>query len=89
MTPVVYVWISGHPKGILSLFFSFLGTVAFIFVFHVLHRKRAEAKKAEFVAAGGDPSGITQWMFGAMPGRTLPDGTWAWTSISDRYTDCS
>lgn len=88
MTPVAYVWISGEPKGVISLAFFFIGAAVFIAFFYFMHGRRADMKKAEFIAAGGDPTGITRWMFGAMTGRTLDDGSWEWTTPpSEGYGD--
>ncbi|MET1033848.1 MAG: hypothetical protein ABWX68_01245 [Arthrobacter sp.] len=41
--------------------------------------RAGRGKREDFRRAGGDPSGISTAMFGAMRGERLPDGTWAWT----------
>lgn len=88
ITPVAYVVIGGNPKGVVSLTFAVIGAVGFFFIFRALHLRHARKRKAEFVAAGGDPEGITLWMFGSMPGQTLPDGRWQWINPpSDGYGD--
>lgn len=46
------------------------------FLFH-----RGFRKRKDFVSAGGDPTGMSLWMFGSMGGKLLADGTWQWEKL--------
>lgn len=56
----------------------FLGALVLYVPYHFY---RGARKKKQFIAAGGDPTGITLWMFGSMGGQLLKDGTWRWKII--------
>lgn len=43
---------------------------------------RQHFKQARKKRAGGNPTGMTPWMFGAMTGRITEDGVWEWYSPS-------
>lgn len=58
----------------------FLGALVLYVPYHFY---RGARKKKQFIAAGGDPTGITLWMFGSMGGQLLKDGTWRWKIIVD------
>jgi hypothetical protein len=75
---VLYVWLSGDPVGMISILCFILGAGIGAAVFFPLHFRYAKRKRAEFISVGGDPTGITLFMFGAMGGRRLPDGSWEW-----------
>lgn len=80
-TAVLYAWLSWQgdgPVGMVSILCFILGAGIGAAVFFPLHFRHAKKKRAEFVAAGGDPTGITPFMFGAMGGRRLKDGSWEW-----------
>jgi hypothetical protein len=77
-TAVLYVWLSGDPVGMISILCFILGAGIGVAVFFPLHFRYAKRKRAEFISVGGDPTGITLFMFGAMGGRSLPDGSWEW-----------
>jgi hypothetical protein len=53
------------PVGLISILCFILGAGIGAGVFFPSHFRYAKKKRAEFVAAGGDPSGITPFMFGA------------------------
>lgn len=75
---VLYVFISGDPIGFLSVTFFVLGCGAGLAVFFPSHFRYARKKREQFVSAGGDPTGMTLFMFGAMGGRLKEDGSWEW-----------
>jgi hypothetical protein len=83
---VGYVFLSnviiGRPIGILSVLFFVLGCGLGLGLYLPEHFKVARKKRAEFVRAGGDPAGITPWMFGAMRGSITEDGVWKWYTPS-------
>ena len=83
---VGYVFLSnlvfGRPYGVLSILFFVLGCGLGLALHLPDHFKRARKKREDFVRAGGDPSGITPWMFGAMGGRITEDGVWEWYTPS-------
>lgn len=83
---VGYVFLSnlliGRPFGILSILFFVLGCGLGLALYLRGYSNRAREKRDEFVRAGGDPTGITLWMFGAMTGRIAEDGAWEWYTYS-------
>ena len=83
---VAYVLIGGNPKGWVSVLFFVIGCAVGVAVFFPSHFRYARKKRAQFISVGGDPTGITPWMFGAMGGRILKDGTWEW-NFPDSYGD--
>lgn len=47
------------------------------------YMRRLGAKvKAEYVAAGGNPEGTSDLLFGQVVGKTMPDGRWKWPEPS-------
>ena len=75
---VIYVFVSGNPIGYLSVAFFILGCGAGLAVFFPSHFRYGRKKRAQFVSAGGDPTGMTLFMFGAMGGHLTKDGEWEW-----------
>ena len=79
ISAVAYVFISGrHPVGALSVLFALVGMVAATAAFFPLHFRRGRKMREKFISAGGDPAGMTLFMFGAMGGHVRSDGTWEW-----------
>jgi hypothetical protein len=74
--------IFGRPYGILSILFFVLGCSVGLGWYLPEHFRAARKQREDFVKAGGDPTGITPWMFGAMGGRINEDGVWAWYTSS-------
>ena len=74
----MYVWFSGSPQIMVSALLFVIGAALGLAGFFPLHLREGRIKKAKFIAAGGDPTGMSVLMFGAMSGRALPDGTWEW-----------
>lgn len=60
-------------------------TTGVLFVFYHLHR--GYRKRKDFITAGGDPTGMTLWMFGSIGGKLLADGTWQWKKLSPARED--
>ncbi|WP_395399414.1 hypothetical protein ACHMXB_14625 [Arthrobacter sp. UC242_113] len=52
-----------HPIGIISILFFVVGCVIGLGLYLPDHFHRARKKRGEFVKGGGDPTGITPWMF--------------------------
>jgi|GEM_PF-3050567 len=72
----------GPPLGIFSILFFVLGCGLGLGLYLPEHFRAARRTRTEFVRAGGDPTGITPWMFGAMSGKITEDGVWEWYSSS-------
>jgi len=72
-----------HPIGILSILFFVLGCGLGLGLYLPAHFSSARKKRDMFVSVGGDPTGITPWMFGAMGGSITEDGMWEWYTPSD------
>jgi hypothetical protein len=83
---VGYVFLSnlfiGRPNGILSILFFLLGCGLGLGLYLPAHFSSARTKRDMFVSVGGDPTGITPWMFGAMGGSITDDGEWEWYTPS-------
>jgi hypothetical protein len=75
---VIHVFASGNPIGYLSVAFFILGCGAGLAVFFPSHFRHARNKRAQFLSAGGDPTGMTLFMFGAMGGHLTKEGGWEW-----------
>jgi hypothetical protein len=75
-------------KDILRIIPFFLTSIALTIVLFVLYNLyRGHRKKKQFISAGGDPEGITLWMFGSMGGSLLADGTWRWKKEEEAKKD--
>ena len=80
---VGYVFLTDrHPIGILSIVFFMLGCGLGVGLYLPAHFNSARKKRDMFVRVGGDPTGITPWMFGAMGGSITEDGLWEWYTYS-------
>jgi hypothetical protein len=80
---VGYVFLTDrHPIGILSIGFFMLGCGLGVGLYLPAHFNSARKKRDMFVRVGGDPTGITPWMFGAMGGSITEDGLWEWYTYS-------
>ncbi|MFC8409840.1 hypothetical protein [Arthrobacter sp. NPDC057259] len=80
---VGYVFLTDrHPIGILSILFFLLGCGLGVGLYLPAHFSSARTKRGMFVRVGGDPTGITPWMFGAMGGSITDDGEWEWYTPS-------
>ena len=80
---VGYVFLTDrHPIGILSTVFFMLGCGLGVGLYLPAHFNSARKKRDMFVRVGGDPTGITPWMFGAMGGSITEDGLWEWYTYS-------
>ncbi|GAB5079410.1 hypothetical protein [Arthrobacter sp. AD-310] len=83
---VGYVFLSnliiGRPYGVLSILLFVLGCGIGLVLYLREHFRVARKKREDFVRAGGDPTGITPWMFGAMSGRINDEGVWEWYTSS-------
>lgn len=80
---VGYVFLTDrHPIGPLSILFFMLGCGLGLGLYLPAHFSSARKKRDMFVSVGGDPTGVTLWMFGAMGGSVTDDGAWEWYTPS-------
>ena len=56
-----------------------IGSIVSITLYIPYHLRKGRKKRAEFISAGGDATGISTFLFGSMGGRILPDGRWEWS----------
>lgn len=76
---LAYVFISGDPTAFWTITTAIVGALIGMSMYFPSNLRDGRRKKREFIAAGGDPTGITDHMFGSMAGRKLPDGSWEWS----------
>lgn len=72
----------GLDDGYALMGFSALGAVPFVWWFLKYMQRRGVKVKAEYVAAGGNPAGTSDLLFGQVIGKTMPDGRWKWPEPS-------
>ena len=82
----VLMFSRGLPFDAVSLFLIAFGAAAGFTTFYLTHFKYAKRQKAAYVAAGGDPTGITLFMFGAMGGKVVEGGLWQWHDPSSDFS---
>lgn len=70
----------GLPFDGVSLFLIGLGIAAGFITFSLTHFRYAKKQKAAYIAAGGNPTGINLFMFGAMGGKVIAGGLWQWNN---------
>jgi hypothetical protein len=90
--PPLFMVIFTYNRQMLSMLpgiMAFSGSLSLLLVIPFLFH-RGYKKKKDFIAAGGDPTGINLWMFGSMGGKLLENGTWQWQKMApvreDYYT---
>lgn len=69
----------GEPRGDIAITLIALGAILGMSVRLPVHLRNGQKKRREFIAAGGDPTGISLLQFGSMGGQVLPDGRWQWS----------
>lgn len=79
---LLYVWIVGEPTGGWTIFWAVIGALIGMSCYFPMNKRSGKIKRQEFISAGGDPTGITDHMFGGMGGHPRSDGTWQWTRPS-------
>lgn len=78
--PLPYVfWFSSEPSSTVSGTLSIIGAVIGMALYFPHNLRAGRNKRREFIAAGGDPTGISLLQFGAMGGHRLDDGRWQWS----------
>lgn len=78
--PMPYVfWFSDDPLGSVAAAFAIAGAIIGMALYFPAQVRHGRKKRREFIAAGGDPTGISLRQFGVMGGRSLPDGRWQWS----------
>lgn len=82
LLPMPYTFIAEDPQMNVFLIFVGIGAAIGMSLYFPHNRRNGRIKRREYVRAGGDPTGITDHMFGAMGGYQRPDGKWQWTSPS-------
>lgn len=77
--PMPYTfWFSDEPSTNTMLVLALIGAVIGIAIFIPISLRNGKRKRAEFISAGGDPTGIKLHQFASMGGEILPDGRWRW-----------
>ena len=83
LLPMPYVfWFTDEPSGSIALTLAIIGAVIGMAWYFPAQVRAGRKKRREFIAAGGDPTGISLRQFGVMGGRRLPDGRWQWSTES-------
>ncbi|MCU1566500.1 MAG: hypothetical protein JWQ56_1437 [Pseudarthrobacter sp.] len=80
--PLIYSWIVGEPTGGWAIFWALIGALVGMTYYFPSNKRSGRIKRREFISAGGDPTGITDHMFGGMGGYRRKDGSWQWSSPS-------
>lgn len=80
--PMPYAFIAAEPEAGWVIAFAVVGALIGMAFYFPANLRSGRIKRREFVRAGGDPTGITDHMFGAMGGHQRPDGRWQWASPS-------
>jgi hypothetical protein len=80
------MFLRGLPFDFLSASVTALGALVALGIFIPKNLQYARRQKAAYMSAGGDPTGISLFMFGAMGGKVRPDGIWEWRSKHDDYS---
>jgi hypothetical protein len=81
--PLIYDWLFPSSEDNFKLLLAFIGGVIGMAIYLPLNLRSGRRKRAEFVSAKGDPTGINDYMFGVMGGRKFEDGGWEWTPPED------
>lgn len=74
----VLMFSRGIPFDGVSLVLVGLGITAGLVTFALTHFRYAKKQRSAYIAAGGNPTGITLFMFGAMGGKVIAGGLWQW-----------
>lgn len=74
-------------KSLLFIPFMPLSFLFSLILYVPYHLYKGFHKKKQFIASGGDSTGITLWMFGSMGGQLLKDGTWQWKKLPPARDD--
>lgn len=92
ITPIAALTANTADLTLTMASFLPVSIVITVTLFLPYHFYRGHRKKKDFISAGGDPTGITLWMFGSMGGKLLADGTWQWKQmppLKEDYYDSS
>lgn len=77
--PLLYVWIIPEPTGGWAIVCAAIGALIGMSMYFPHNLRDGRIKRREYVKAGGDPTGISDHMFGAMGGCENKDGQWQWS----------
>ena len=64
--PLIYVLVTGQRETTMT---SLVSAVIAMLAFAPLYFKHGVSQRKQFIANGGDPTGMNLWMFGAMGGE--------------------
>lgn len=87
ITPIAALMANTADQPLTMALFLPVSIAITVALFLPYHFYRGHRKKKDFIAAGGDPTGITLWMFGSMGGKLLADGTWQWEQLPSSKED--
>lgn len=76
---LLYVWISPEEEAGWLILWTAIGASIGMSMYFPQNLRSGRIKRREYIKAGGDPTGITDHMFGAMGGCQNPDGQWQWS----------
>lgn len=79
--PYVF-WFSDDPSGTVTAVLAAIGAVIGMIIYFPAQVREGRRQRRAFIAAGGDPTGISLRQFGVMGGHQLPDGRWQWSQES-------
>lgn len=77
VTAVIFAAVTGTPEGARI---AILGGLAALVVWAFVYFRYARKQREKFIIAGGNATGMSLFMFGAMGGDLKEDGTWDWSS---------
>lgn len=78
--PLLYSWLPFEPNAVWVIALATIGGLIGMLAYIPGIKREGRRKRREFVAAGGDPEGISLRQFGVMGGMKLDDGRWQWSS---------
>lgn len=77
--PLIYTWVVSEPEAGPVIILAAIGALIGMATYFPRTKKAGIRKRREFVAAGGDPTGLSDMLFGIMGGAPVGKTGWQWT----------